>query len=119
LEECREVLNAEMPVWASMCLAGARLVLHEDLLAAVWTVSVSSSVAISAYIAVGVSHVIPVLFVEYIVGNFRERASPEEQALLERESDAFQEESVLEPPIMLQMSVSAERTVQVLHTERE
>jgi hypothetical protein len=119
LKKCCEILDAEMSIWTAMCLAGARLMLHEDLLAAVGTVPVSSSVAVSAYIAVGMSHIIPILLVEHIVGDFREGASPEEQALLERESDAFQEESILEPPVMLKMSVSTEGTVQVLHAERK
>jgi hypothetical protein len=83
LEEYREVFDVEMPVWTAMCLARARLVLQEDLLAAVGTIPVSSSVAISAYIAVCVSHVIPVLLVEHVVCDFREGTSPEEQALLE------------------------------------
>jgi hypothetical protein len=119
LEESREVLDAEMTVWASMCLTWARLMLHEDLLAAVGTVPVSSSVTISAYIAVGVSHIISILLVEHIVGDFAEGASPEDQALLERESDPFEEQSVLESPIMLKVSITTQGAVQVLHAKRE
>lgn len=89
LEKSSEVLDAKMPVWTPMGLTRARLMLHEDLLAAVGAVSISSSIAISAYVAVGMSYVISILLIEDVVGDFRERASPEEQALLERESDAF------------------------------
>jgi len=69
LEKCSEVLDAEMPVWTAMGLTRARLMLHENLLAAIGTITVSSPVAIPTYVAVGVSHVITILFVEYVIGN--------------------------------------------------
>lgn len=84
LEESSEVLDAEMPVWASMCLARAGLMLHENLLAAVRTVPISSSITISTYVTVGMSHIITILLVEHIISDFAEGASPKDQALLKR-----------------------------------
>ena len=89
LEKSGKVLNAEMSIWTAMGLPRARLMFHEDLLAAVWAVSVSSSIAISPYVTVGVSYVISILFIEHVVSDFRKRASPEEQALLEREPNTL------------------------------
>ncbi len=78
LQKRSEIVDAEVPIRTAMGFAGAWLVLHEDLLATVGTIPVSSSVAISAYIAVGMPYIIPVFFVEHIVCDFRECTSPKD-----------------------------------------
>lgn len=65
------------------------------------------------------AHVVAVFFVELVVGDFAERGTPEDEAFLEVEPDAFEEEGVLQAPEVLEMGIAAERAVQVLHAERE
>jgi hypothetical protein len=58
-------------------------------------------------------------FFELTVGYQFEGFSPEDDALLHVQADAFQEERVLQSALVLEMAVLAQFTVQVLHAERE
>ena len=73
----------------------ARLVLREDLLAGERRVASTATGRVTAYIAVGVSDIVFVFFVEFIVCFFGERRAPEMDTFVEAEADAFEEKSVL------------------------
>lgn len=85
--------------------------LHQDLLAAEGTVTASTTVGVAAHVAVRVTHVVTVLLVEDVVRDFREGGAPEHQAFFQREADAFQEEGILQTPIVLEMGIAPEAAV--------
>jgi hypothetical protein len=93
--------------------------LGQNLLAAVGAVAAAAAVGVAADVAVDVAHVVAVLLVEGVVGDLAERGPPEDEALLQVESDALEEERVLQPPEVLEVCVAPERPVQVRHAHGE
>lgn len=65
------------------------------------------------------TNIISVFFVEDIVCNFAERGPPEYETFFKVQPDTFEKQSVLETTVMFEVSVAAEGSVEVLHTERE
>ena len=63
--------------------------------------------------------VVAVFLVELVIGVVFEALPPEEDAILQSQADAFQEEGVLQPAEMFQVVVFAQGEVQVAHAERE
>jgi hypothetical protein len=118
-QQIGQVLYGEMPIWTAVRLARSRRMFCQDLLAAERAIPVSSPIGITAHIPVCVTYVISVHLVEVVVRDRIESLSPEGEAFFQIESDTFQEESVLQPSIVLQFGIAAERAVQVLHAERK
>ncbi len=56
---------------------------------------------------------------EGLVGDELERLAPEDQCFFEGEADAFEEEGVLQPTVVFEMTVFAQGGVQVPHAEGE
>ena len=65
------------------------------------------------------AHVVFVLFVELVVGLFLEARAPENEAVFQAQADAFEEEGVLQPAVMLQVVIFAQVEVEVAHAEGE
>jgi hypothetical protein len=63
--------------------------------------------------------IIFIFLIKNIVCDLAETASPKHQAFFEVKTDAFEEKRVLQPAVVFEMCVAAERAVQVLHAERE
>lgn len=93
--------------------------LCQNLLAAKGAVAASSPVRVAAHVAVRVTHIVSVVLVELVVGDFVERAAPEHEALLEIQADALEEQRVLQTSEVLEVSVPPEGAVQVGHARRE
>lgn len=108
LDQSVEVLEIEMTVRAAVRLPSAGRVLREDLLTAERAVTSSSAIRVPADISVGVADVVLVVFVELIIGYLVEAAAPEHEALLQVETQALQEQCVLQTTVVFEMSVSAE-----------
>ena len=119
LQQAGEVVEAEMAVRTAVRLARARRVLGQDLLAGEGRVAAPSPRGVPAHIPVRVPDVVPVFFVELVVRVVLEALSPEQDAVVQRQADAFQEEGVLQPAEMLQVAVLAQRHVQVAHAGGE
>lgn len=115
LQHRNQILRRERPVRAAVRLTGARQGLRGQLLARVRRIAAATAVGVAADIAVRVTHVVAVLLVELLVRHQLEAAPPEDQALLEREADALQEERVLQTAEVLEVGVLAKCAVQVLH----
>lgn len=119
LHQRRQILQVEVSVRAAVRLPRPRGVLCQNLLAAKGAVAASSPVRVAAHVAVRVTHIVSVVLVELVVGDFVERAAPEHEALLEIQADAFKEQRVLQASKVLEVSVSPEGAVQVGHARRE
>ncbi len=65
------------------------------------------------------SHIIAILFVESIVSDQLESLPPEDETILQAQPDALEEKCVLQPAVVLQMAVFAQRHVKITHAERE
>jgi hypothetical protein len=100
-QEIGQVLYGEMPIWTAVRLARSRRVFCQDLLAAERAIPVPSPIRITAHIPIRVTYVISVLLVEGVVCDLVESLPPEGEAFFQIESDAFQEERVLQPSIVL------------------
>ena len=73
-----------------------------------------------SFFTIGVSNIIRVLLIEFIEGNFfRKFISPEVEGLIEAESDAFEEEAVLESAPVLEVAFISQLFMEHLHAERE
>lgn len=92
---------------------------RQNLLTRERTITVSPTITIAADITIDVTDVVAVFLVELVVGDFVEGLAPEEKAFFEVETDAFEEEGVLEAAEVFEVRVAAERAVEVLHAERE
>ena len=119
LQQRREVVDAEMPVRTAMALATSRRMLRQDFLARKGRISAAPPQRVATHVAVRVAHVVAVLFVEGVVGDEAEGAAPEEQAVLKGETQALEEERVLQAAEVLQVAVGAKGGMQVAHTEGE
>ena len=97
-----------------------RRVLHQDLLTRVRTVAAAAAVRVAARVAVRVPHGVAVFLIKRIFSDELERGMPEDEALLETDSDAFEEKRVLlQPAVALEVAVLLERRVEVFHAEWE
>lgn len=119
LQQSDEIVDAEMAVRTAMRLAGAGWTLRQDALAAEGRIAPAAAVGVAADVAVRVPHVVAVLLVEGVVRRVAEGGAPELKAVLQAEAEAFQEESVLQPAVVLEVRVAPEREVQVAHAEGE
>lgn len=119
LYQRREVLEVKVAVGAAVGLAWAGRVLGQDLLAAEWAVAAATAVRVASDVAVDVAHVVAVFLVESVVGDVAEALAPEDQALLEVQADALEEQSVLQAAVVFEVGIAAERAVQVGHAGRE
>ena len=63
--------------------------------------------------------VVFVVFVEFVVCFLLEGGAPEDEAVVEGEPDAFEEERVLQAAEVLQVVVLTQREVEVAHAEGE
>jgi hypothetical protein len=102
-----------------MGIARAGRMLHEDLLAAIRAVSTTTTVRVTADLAVHVPHIVLVFFVELVVRDLAERRSPEVQRLVDAEANALQEQRVLQAAIVFEVRVPPERAVEVGHAGGE
>lgn len=84
-----------------MGLARAGERLGEEFLAGVRGVASAAAVGVSADVAVGVSYIILVLFCEFFIRDELEALPPEDYAFLEGESDALEEQRILEASVVL------------------
>jgi len=100
-------------------LTSTRQGLGEEFLAGIRCVAAAATVCVAAHVAVGVADVVFVFFLEFLVGDELEAAAPEDEAFVEAEADAFEEEGVLQTPVVLEMRVVAQSVVQVAHAEGE
>lgn len=72
LHQCRQILQVEVSVRAAVRLARSWWMLCENLLATERAVPVTAAVGIPTNVAVRVSHVVTVVFVELIICDFVE-----------------------------------------------
>lgn len=91
LQQRGEVFETEVAVGTPVGLARSRRMFRQDLLARERRVTSSAPVRVATNITVCVPHVISVILVESIICNFMEGASPEDQALLQGQTDPLQE----------------------------
>jgi hypothetical protein len=83
-------------------------------------VAAAAAVRVAAHVAVRVPHVVAVFLVERVFSDELERRAPEDEAFLETEPDAFEEERVLlQPAVMLKVAVFPECRVEVFYAEWE
>lgn len=75
--------------------------------------------AVASNISICVSHVIPILLVESIVCDQLERLPPKDETILQAQPDALEEKCVLQPAVVLQMAIFAQRHVKITHAERK
>ena len=115
LQQARQVVHVKVPVRTPVRLPGPRRLLRQDLLAAVRTIPPAPPIRVTTDITVRVPHVVPVLLVKLIIRKLPEARPPEDQALLEAEAHALEEQRVLQPAKVLQVGVAAEGAVQVRH----
>jgi hypothetical protein len=119
LQQRRQILHREMPIRTTMRLARSRRVFSQDLLATERAISIPSPIAIPAYIAVGMPHIIAIFLIKLIIRDLIKPTPPEHKAFLEIQAYAFEEECILQPAIVFEMRVPPQRTVEVLHAQRE
>ena len=119
LQQCREIVYAEMAVRTAMALSASWRVFAQDLLARKGRISAASAICIAADVTVGMTDVVPVFLVEGIIRDQTEGVSPKRNAVLHRQAYAFEEERVLQPAKMFQMTVFSQRKVQIPHAQRE
>ena len=120
LQQRRQVVGGEVLVGAAVRLARARRVLGQDALAGEGAVALAAAVGVAADVAVGVPHVVAVLLVEgALVRLGGEGAPPEQEALVQAEAQALEEERVLQAPEVAEVRVGAQRAVEVRHAEGE
>lgn len=119
LHKSCQILHVEVPVRASMCLSRTRRMLGENLLTAHWAVATAATIRVTSNITVRVADVVLVLLVELVVVDLVEAPPPEEQTLLQIETNTLEEEGVLEASVVLEVRVATETAVKVGHTRRE
>lgn len=119
LQQARQILDAEMAVRASMRLPSTGGVFGQDLLARERRIAPPPPRGVPADVPVRVPDVVAVLLVEDVVGVVLEALPPEEDAVVEGQPEAFEEERVLQPREVLEVRVLAQREVQVAHAEGE
>ena len=95
LKQANKIVNRIMAIRASMRLANTRVVIAQDLLARVWGIATATTVYITTNITIGMANVVLVLGVEFVVRLAFEGLPPEDDTLLQRETDALQEERIL------------------------
>lgn len=118
-QQLNKIIRTERPVRTPVVLPRPRQRLRQQLLARVRTVPPATAIRVPAHVPIRVPHVVPVLLVELVVGLGPERGPPEQQALLEGEPDALEEQRVLQPREVLEVPVAPQRAVQVPHARRE
>lgn len=119
LEQPDEAVLAVGAIGAPVVLAGAGEGLGEEFLARVGRVTSAAAVRVAADVAVGVPDIVAVFLVEGVVGDELEAVAPEEEAFVEAEPDALEEEGVLEAGEVFEVVVPAELDVEVAHAEGE
>ena len=82
-------------------------------------VSTTTAIDNTAHITISVADVVLVSGVELVIRKPLERLTPKENALLEGETDAFQEERILESTKVFQVVVLSQVHMQTAHTEGE
>jgi len=90
LQQPDKVVNGVVAVRTPVGLTNAGVAIAQDLLARVGSVSSTTTVHITTHVTVGMADVIFVLGVEFVVGFTLEGLAPEEDTLLQRETDTFQ-----------------------------
>lgn len=91
-----------------MRLPAPRGVFGQDLLAAEGGVPSAPADRVAADVPVRVPDVVPVFLVEGVVGHELERLAPEDQAVVEAEPDALQEEGVLQTAVVFEVRIPSE-----------
>lgn len=102
-----------------MRLARAGRMFGQDLLARERRVPPPATRRVPAHVAVRVPDVVAVFLVEGVVGVIFEALAPEVDAVVEGETEAFEEEGVLQAAEVLEVRVLAQGEVQVAHAEGE
>ena len=108
-----------MAVRTTVGLPWSGRMVRQNLLAGEGAVAVSATIAIPAHIAIGMTNIVAILFIEHIICDFGERGAPENETFLEGQPDAFEEKGVLQTAEMFQMRVAAEGAVEMGHAEGE
>ena len=108
-----------MAIRAPVALATTRRMLRQDLLARKGRIAASAPSSVAADIAIRVTDIVAVFFVEGVVGDEAEGVAPEDEAVVHGEAEAFEEEGVLQAAEVFQVAVFAEVEVQVAHAEGE
>lgn len=83
----------------------------QNLLTAQRAIPATATVGVASNVAIDMANIVPILLVECIIGDVAETLAPEQQTLFQVEADALQEKRVLETPIVLEMSIAAERAM--------
>jgi hypothetical protein len=102
-----------------MGFAWTRGVLCKDLLTTERAITTSSAIWIATHIAVYMADVVSVFLVERLVIDLAEAAPPEDQTLLEVESNALEEQGVLQSAEMLEMGIFSKGSVEMGHASWE
>ena len=95
LQQGRQVLNAEMTIWATMTFATAGRVLGQDFLAGIRRVTSSATVGVTTHVAIGMTDIITIFLVEGVVRYQSKGLPPKDQAVFHREPKTFKEKCVL------------------------
>lgn len=103
LEKRKKVVWGKCAVRTAVRLSRSRKRFRQKFLARVGSVTAATTVCIATYVAVGVTDVVLVFFLELLVCYQLEAAPPEHQTLVQAQAYSFQEESVLQTTIMLEM----------------
>lgn len=119
LKEPNEIVGREMTVRAAMSLADSGVRIIQNLLARVRRVATTSPIDITTDITVRVSDVVLVPRVELVICEALEGLAPEENTFLERQTDSFEKECVLETSVVFQVIVLAQGHVQAAHAQWE
>lgn len=102
-----------------MVLARCRKGLCKKPLAGKGRIASPASIAVAAHVSVGVTDVVFVFLAELLVCDEAERAAPELYAVFQGHSHAFEEQRVLEAPVMFEMSGFFEGGLELGHAEGE
>lgn len=119
LQQAGQIVHAEVPVRTSMAFTASRGMLCEDLLTRKGGVAAAPTDGISTNVAVRMADVVAVLLVEGVVCYESEGLAPEDQAVLHRQTEPFEEKGVLQAAKMFKMIIFAQGHVKVTHAERK
>ena len=95
LQQRRQVVDAEVAVWASVTLSVARWMFGQDLLAREWGVTSAPAISVATDIAIHVANVVFIVFVKLIIRLELKGLAPKDEAVLHGKSNAFNEKGVL------------------------
>ena len=90
-----KILGCESTVGAAVRLARAWKWLGQELLAGIGRITSSTSVCVASYVTIGMTDVVFVLFLKFVVSHEFERPSPEHKAFVQAEPDSLQKQCIL------------------------